>query len=309
MKKLLLLVLLLATSLIIPIHAAMADDQDGERITLSPAVSRPALEAGQTISGKLTVINDGTSDYTFRLYARPFSVTGEQYDPNYTEVNERTQAYQWVQFDRTEAQLAAEERIEVAYTVSVPENAAPGGHYAVLFAETQPPQGENENVVRKKRVGSLLYMTVAGEFISSGSLLDLETDLLQTKRPVTAGIRIQNDGNVHFPAMVNAHYSTIFGNKRFELNQESLILPGTTRRIPIVWENTPYFGIFKTGGSVDFLDRTEELPTRWVILAPYPLLLGLGAAVICLMVFIIVKKRRRSNNRKGVRTSASKKRR
>lgn len=260
-----------------------------ESITLSPAVNKPVTNAGATVNEKLTIVNDGETDYRFLLYARPFSVTSEQYDPNFTEVNERTEAYQWVQFERTDLSIKAGETIEVPYILTVPQNAAPGGHYAVLFAETQPPESEGTQVARKKRVGSLLYITVNGDLKQSGSIESWKANFWQKARPLNAEVRIKNDGNVHYQASVQATYSNIFGKARFHLNQEQLILPGTTRRVETPWQNAPYLGIFKVSGQVNYLDKTEALPTKWVILLPMPIIAGVGVIILLAAVGAIVR--------------------
>lgn len=274
-----------------------------ERITLSPASEELTLQAGTKKSGKITVINDGDVDYTFKAYVAPFSVDGEDYNPNFTIVNERTRASQWITLYKQSASLAAGKRTVIDYVVDVPDNAAPGGHYAVLFAETQP-SGDSANIARKKRVGTLLYMAVDGEMQRSGSLESLTTSLWQTKAPVTSDIRIKNDGNVHFTANVNAHYTNIFGRQQFQLKKETRIMPGTTRRVPVNWQDAPYFGIFKTGGDIAYLDTTEELPSKYIILLPYPILAGVLGAVVLLVVYGIVKRKRSSRGRTNFASKA-----
>lgn len=301
MKKLLIVLAIVVTfaGVWLSQNAASAQ-QDEERITLSPAVARPELQAGQKAGGKLTIINDGTVPYTFLLYARPFSVNNEAYEPNYTEVNERTEAYQWVQFNKTKLSLQPGDRVSVGYTVTVPEKAAPGGHYAVLFAETQP-KDEQANVSRKKRVGSLLYMTVDGKVIEQGEVTGWDAARLQTKPPLTSSVRIANSGNVHFQATATVSYSNIFGKKQFEKNQEVLVLPGTTRRIVFEWANTPYFGIFKASGQVNVLGSTENLEQKWVVLFPQPLMIIImsliGAGVLWFVVKPRVQKRKLKTNK------------
>jgi len=274
-----------------PSHAQTAANE--ERITLSPAVVRPELKSASTNKGKLTVINNGSISYTFLMYARPFSVSGEQYDPNFTKINEQTEAYQWVQFKQTEMKLKPGQRTEVEYTVSVPNSAAAGGHYAVLFAETQPPD-ETGNVTRKKRVGALLYMTVDGDINRSGSLESWSAPLLQTQRPVSSTLRLKNDGNIHYQANLKVKYTNIFNKKRFELNQELLILPDSIRRIPIEWQDAPYAGIYKASGQVSYLDRTEELPVKYVILLPIPIIAG-AAIVIATGLILGIRKCKKSS--------------
>lgn len=272
--------------------AYAADQEDNENITLTPAVSRPSLDAGQRLDSKMTVINNGASEYTFVVYARPYSVTDEQYDPNFTEVNEKTQAYQWVEFSQTEYQLAAGQRVDVPYTITVPENAAGGGHYAVLFAETQPPAGsDGSSVMRKKRVGSLLYMTVSGQVNQAGSVESWDTRTWQTKRPVTSTVRLKNTGNTHFQANVQVQYNNLLGKKRFEFNKDLLILPGTTRRIPIEWADAPIFGIYKASGTVHYLDKNDILPAHYIILLPANILLVALVIIVFTVLLVFLKKR------------------
>ncbi len=264
-----------------------AQDNSEERITLSPAVSRPDLTAGESAQGVLTIINDGSQAYEFVLYARPFSVINENYDPDYKDVNPRTEAYQWVQFDQTNLSLEPNERVQVEYTVTVPERAAAGGHYAVLFAETQPNESE-QSVARKKRVGSLLYMTIDGDIIREGSVESWDTRFLQTNAPVTSNLRIENSGNVHFQADTSVIYKNLFGKKQFELKQENLILPETTRLITASWDNGPYMGVFKASGVVAFLDGSEELAEQWVVLFPTSLMIIIALIVVAIIVWTVV---------------------
>lgn len=291
---------------VVPISAQKNDDDDTvERITMSPAISKPSLKAGEKVTGKLTVINDGSIDYTFLMYSRPFSVNGENYDTNYTTVNKQTEAYQWVNFDRSNVRLKAGERTEIGYTVQTPKDARAGGHYAVLFAETQPPEGDPASVARKKRIGTLLYMTVDGDLIEKGKVESWQADLIQTKPPLNTDLRLKNDGNVHFQADLSASYTNIFGKKRFTLNQELLILPGTTRRIPITWQDSPYLGIYKVSGNVSFLNKKESLPEKYVVLLPMPVLASV-AGIVAIVIISTVFKKKRANKSKKSRAKAKK---
>jgi len=299
MKKLLVLLGLVVTFFAIGLSGKQinAQQEGEERITLSPAISRPDLKTGQTADGDLTIINDGTTRYTFLLYARPFSVKGESYDPNYTEVNDRTEAYQWVEFEKNKLELGPNERVQVNYTVKVPEQAAPGGHYAVLFAETQPPN-DGSSVARKKRVGSLLYMTVDGQIDEEGNLESWDIETLQRTKPLVGSVRIKNTGNVHFLSTTHVTFYNIFGKKRYDRSQETLVLPGTIRRVPIEWSDAPYFGIYKVSGDVRLLDRTENLPQKWVVLLPTSLIIVLAGVLVALFTWFVFRHHLQRRKRK-----------
>ncbi len=300
LKRIILIVssVLIAGTTSLPLVSAQERGAE-ERITLSPAVSRPVLNAGERANGKLTVINDGTIGYTFLLYSRPFSVNGEDYNPNYTTINERTEAHQWVQFSQTKVRLEPGSRIDVPYTVQTPSNARGGGHYAVLFAETQPPDNQPTSVARKKRVGSLLYMRVNGDVIEKGEIESWTANTIQTKPPLVSTLKLKNTGNIHYQADLKATYTNIFGKKQFELNQQLLIMPGTTRKVTVAWEKTPYIGIFKAAGQVTYLGKTEQLASKYVVLLPYSFMLGILAVVVLYILWVIMKKlKNKPKNRK-----------
>ncbi|MEB0161191.1 hypothetical protein, partial [Pseudomonas sp. AH2 (2023)] len=75
------------------------------------------------------------------------------------------------------------ENVEVPYTISVPADATPGGHYSVIFAETQVAEDTGQ-IARKKRVGAIVYATVDGDYIMSGRQISGSIDWLQLGGPV-----------------------------------------------------------------------------------------------------------------------------
>lgn len=299
------LTIAIAAGLLIPLKVNIARAQSGQvdrsdpnlsSVTLSPAVTKPTLDSGQVISKELTVFNDGNEGYTFLVSAGPFSVKDEKYDPDYTTVNASNEAYRWVQFSKTSYFLKPWQSVKVPYTVTVPSNAAPGGHYAVLFAETQPPKPNDGSVARKKRVGSLVYMTVNGDIQLKGKVESWSAQLWQKDSPLTSDVRISNSGNTHFQTDINVVYKDLFNRDKFTLNQPTLILPGTTRRIPINWQNPPAFGIFKVSGQVKMLDKTEQLPQKYVVYTPYWLIYAALGLVAVALVLIVTKKVRKSKH-------------
>lgn len=146
-------------------------------------------------------------------------------------------------------------------------------------------------------------MTINGDTNEKGSIASWDAKLWQTTKPLTSSLRIENSGNVHFQADVHVSYSNLLGKKRFELNQELLILPGTTRKVPIDWVDSPSIGIYKAEGSVDYLGETEALPAKYIILMPLTVIWGLGGAIILFIVAIIVRKKRQKRRKSTQKVS------
>ena len=143
--------------------AAPAFSAEGESIALTPTSKRLTLDPGTVKEDKISIINDGTVPYSFRVYARPYLTEGEDYKPVFDKLTAITDVYEWISFKETEYTLAPGKTVEVPFTVRVPATAQGGGHYGVIFAETQPPTPDQTSVVRKKRVGAILYTTVSGD--------------------------------------------------------------------------------------------------------------------------------------------------
>lgn len=301
MRKFLLLITLLVVGFVtLPsggsIHAQQGNEE-GENITMAPATVKPDLVAGEVYSGRVRVMNNGKTDYTFKMYAKPFSVKQESYQAEFETVNKYTEVYQWVRFETAEFRLKSGENVSVPYTVVVPSDARPGGHYAVLFAETQPEQ--KESVARKKRVGSLMYATVAGEYASQGSVESFNSDTWFRQGPVTSAIRLRNDGNVHFEATTDVIYKTLFGKAAYSDRQTRMVMPGTTRRIDITWQKPPLFGIYKLSGTAQYLDKTEVLPGKYIVVMPYWLIGAIGGLVLVGVGRLIMNKKKRGDHEKA----------
>ncbi len=271
---------------------AANNDTVRESITLSPAGQRLQLDPGDVKQLELTVVNDGATDYTFNLYARPYSVTNEDYTANFTAEAPNANAYQWVQFDTATFNIKAGKSLKVPYTVRVPQNATPGGHYGVLFAETQVKDStDSTSIARKKRVGSIMYLTVSGTFKMKGSAESPEVAFFQLRPPLTAVHRITNDGNADFVATNTLQVYDVFGARKAEIKREYVVLPETTRKLPLTWTEAPWFGLYKVDVTTEYLDKVSR-GTRYVLLAPLWVYLVIAMVVGARIIYALSQRKK-----------------
>jgi hypothetical protein len=255
------------------VASAQETESNNERITLSPSSTELKINAGESKRGSMKVVNDGDVSYGFSVYARPYSVSNEVYEPDFTSPESNTDVYKWIQFDKTAYTIEPGQTIDVQYTLRVPAGATPGGHYGVLFAETDERGFEGTGVARKKRVGNLLYVTVNGDYRTSGELKEFILPFWQTQVPVQSSARVVNTGNVDFRAKAVTTAKDIFGRTKFTYTGDPIVLPGTTRLVEMKWENAPSFGVFNVSQNVEFLDQKHE-NSGYVLIAPrwFPIL-------------------------------------
>lgn len=252
-----------------------------ESITLSPASKSYKVDAGQTFDDTITVVNDGDTAYDFTVYTAPYSVKDGTYDPNFTEVTSNSDAYTWVQFKQTTWHAEPRDTLKVPYTVHVKPNAAPGGHYGVIFAEVQPADSGSgtSTLARKKRVGTILYASVSGDIRLEGHIAGTTIPWFQSRAPLTANMTVQNTGNNDFTAKVTYRISDIFGGIKYTAKSEYVVLPSTTRDITVQWAGAPWFGLYKARITTDFLNTTSIVES-YVLIMPVWMVLLFGVAIV-----------------------------
>jgi len=266
-NKLLLVLLLSLFTLLTPLvfkasaHAAAPT----EVLTITPVTAKPLIDPGGQSSGSFQLINQGDIPYDFKIYAAPYSVKGEEYTPSFIPIPRKTNASEWIHFDKTTGNITPNESVNIGYTVSVPAGTAPGGYYAVALAQTQLPKN-SQGIIVNEQVGEIFYIQVAGPVVTSGKVTSWSADFWQ-KPPLNATLRLENDGGIHYFSNINVVVSDIFGNSKFTLNTTKVVLPQTIRSVPVSWKAAPNFGLFKISGTATVPGSTVNLKTKYVFIA------------------------------------------
>lgn len=275
------------------VSAAEPTNANEENILLSPTKKRYEMKAGESKQDSMKVVNDGPRPISFIVYARPYSVINENYDPNYDSNSKNADAYKWIQFDTASYELEPGQSADISYTVRVPQNAAPGGHYGVLFAETQvTSQPSGTSIVQKKRVGSIMYITVDGDVTTSGKLIGGTVPFFQTKAPISIKQRVQNNGNTDFVVNSTTNVSDIFGGVKFKNQKESAVLPETTRAIDNDWINPAWIGLYKVEQTVSFLSTSKTM-TNYVLFVPVWVYLTLALLIGARVLYAVAHRKRK----------------
>lgn len=264
---------------------------DKEEITLSPATTKIQGDPGDIESGELTILNTGDKDFSFIVYARPYSVETEGYNPNYSDTPARSNLYRWVQFDTTEGKLAPGKKQKINYTVLIPDDAEAGGHYGVLFVETVSDDSEGQAVARNKRVGSIVRLSVSGDIRRSGQVESQSIAWLQTRPPVVSEALVSNQGNIDFDATTTLKATTLFGRELYNAQAEHVVYPGKPRLITTSWEGSPVFGLFKVEQTVEVLDEVST-KSSYVLIIPRWTLMVLAMAVMAGGIYVAYRRLR-----------------
>lgn len=248
-----------------PVRAA---ESTVESIVLSPATQRlDRLPANTAKQGEFTVLNDGQHGYDFIVYSAPYWVKDIFYTPDFMADRPNADAHKWVSFSQTKWRVEPRQTVTVPYTITVPGNASPGGHYGVVFAEVQPSGAPGEAVARKKRVGMILYANVEGKVDIAGKTDSIEIGWFQNHAPLKATIDVSNSGNIDFEAKQSLTVADVFGRVVAKSEQEVVVLPDQPRRSVLEWKAAPWLGLFKVTVSSTTPDETTTKES-YVLVAP-----------------------------------------
>ena len=295
------LLLGLATALVfvagttVPVGAA-EDLREG--MTISPTERRYKVNPGDTITDSFQILNDGQTAYNFTVYGAPYGVTDRAYNTVYEESKPRSDAYRWAQFSQSNWHAEARETVTIPFTLRISENASPGGHYGVIFAEIQPAPSDS-GITRKKRLGMVLYVTVSGDVKTEGKATGLTINSYQPVAPLRASASIENTGNVDYQATSVFEVSDVFGGVKYRTAGTHTIFPATTRDIQFTWDKSPWFGLYKVHAEVTVLGK-RTVRDSYVVIAPNWLLF---TALIAILIGGINAIRRRQTKQRRTKRS------
>ena len=309
-------ILIAASFVAAPVHAeACSSDKSG--LSISPVNQPILLEPGSERNYTFEVQNIGEAPATFKIYAQPYSMTGEDYTVNFSDTeNKFTQLARWITIKDTNGQFVEKatfqveacSKTEIEYHVAVPDNVPNGGQYAVIFAEGM--NASDGGIKAVPRVGLVIYGHATGVTVRTYELEDFAikngidetlTDVSGnkiTKLVIHASVKIHNTGNVDLTANTTLTAKNVFGTVLYQGDSAAIVLPETTRKVTSVWEKTPLFGLFNVTYTVNIAGEIQNYTSMILIMPAFIVVIILIlVAGTTFWVIMMVKKQRERKGR------------
>lgn len=202
--------------------------------------------------------------------------------------------------------------------ITVPENADAGGYFgAVRFAPSDPDSGGQVNL--SASVASLILLTVPGDISERLELEDFNVQqngvngtMFNTPDNIQASFAFENKGNIQVGPFGKLSvkqgdkvvYETDFNNK----NPKDVILPDSSRRWEIPFENIGTFGNFDVIATFTYgaTNQTIEVKQSFWVIPQWVIITAIIAVVvliglIVLTVWLIIRSRKRRHMPKQLR--------
>lgn len=207
-------------------------------LTLTPPRVEISGDPGQTVTTKMTVINDLPAPGTYYSSYANFEASGDSGTPQLMEATDDLGT--WITAPQS-VFLAGRGSQEVTLSIAIPKNAAPGGHFAAIFWGTQLNDKKTNQVGIGAKTGMLILLRVNGDIPEAGGIAQFDTlgsKHLFTALPIGFSFRFQNGGGdrikpvgeVLIKDMLYITAKHIDGNP-----VDGNVLPVSARKFTTVW--------------------------------------------------------------------------
>ncbi|MCX6781707.1 MAG: hypothetical protein NTW66_01095 [Candidatus Magasanikbacteria bacterium] len=266
-------------------------------ISAYPLSVRGKLDPGQSMQANVTVTNPNDFDIRVRPEKENLSGGAEGVIQLQGEKDIPWGIASWIKFDDSnDFLLKPKEHRKVFFTIDVPANAEPGGHYgAVLFRALSATAEENEQsgVEVSGRVGSVLLFEISGNVINDATVSEIIAPKFIGHGPLKISFKFKNGGNSYFSPEGEVVYSN-FWNKSYDAWRPRVVFPGFERTFDSAWNRKFLFGPVKITINSRVQENGLIIPAKSIIIWAFPwqeALIILAAILILLFGIKYFKKK------------------
>ena len=287
------------TIIILPVMvifgSSLALAQDEIAIKISPITFKYKIDKDQTQKGVISVINPNDFSIEVESEVEDFLMENEEGVPKFLPQGAgKTTLASWVSVSLDKFSLAAQETKEVSFTISVPSDAEPGGHYAAIFFKTIPGTEDSKTQLGvSTRVGALTLVSVPGNVSQGGEIVEFATPRFVGKGPIDVLARFKNTGTVHYQLGGTVKICNWFGKEVAKIDlPEHIVLPDSIRRFEAKWETNYLFG--KYTAKLEMTDGAGKAHSIDKSFFAFPWkegLIVLGAVLLLLAILMCAKKK------------------
>jgi hypothetical protein len=227
--------ILIAFFAIITLGVYLCPD-NAHALTLTPTRFEITGNPGDTLKEETTLINENDTNETFYSSYSNFEAQGETGSPSF--VSPKDDLGTWITTDNS-VTLGPRQQKTVAFTIKIPKDAEPGGHFAVIFWGTSP--GGSAGVSIGAKTGILVLLSVNGDVKEQAGLLNFNTTNKQfwySTLPVSLEYRFRNDGGdrIKPQGTISIRDTLFLPSDKLDANSgEGNVLPNSTRKITVDW--------------------------------------------------------------------------
>ncbi len=271
-------------------------------LTIQPIKVSQTLDPGATYTGVINLSNASDKEVIVQVKTEDFLPSAGTNTLNFIgRAPGVTSVRDWITVNKpAEFSFTQGKTESVQYTITVPANAEPGGHFGVIFFKAIEKTDAEEQLKIGTQVGVLVLVTVNGDFERTGKIVEASAPSFLTEGPVPFKITFENTGTVHFEPKGKISITNLFGKEVGVVPIEGqVVLPTGVKDLNFAWEPSTKFLLGKYTATI-IIDGDGETPLAEQSLtfyaAPVWYVLGLLLAFYVLWRSIVFLKSRVSIN-------------
>lgn len=209
-------------------------------LTVSPPLLELSGDPGQVINANFSLVNEEAVAQTFYSSFANFEASGESGVPKFLEKKEGLAV--WME---TKAQITLKPREEnkINFSIKIPKNAEPGGHFAAIFWGSTPLKStaDGGQVSIGGKIGILVLLRVSGAIEGKGGLLEFSAKdgkRVFSSLPIEFFWRFRNDGGNRVQPDGDITIKNTFGLTNIKLPANKGlggVLPASIRKFSVPW--------------------------------------------------------------------------
>lgn len=201
----------------------------------------------------------------------------------------------WISVNPVEAVVPARGSQTFAFSVKVPDNAEPGGHFGSVIVKTNPVALDATGAAVSQEAGPLILVSVAGDITESANIVEFKSQKnFWEKGPIILETRVENKGNVHFKPSGIITIKNMFGREVTKINlEERNVLPDTIRKLVNEWD--PGFAVGRYSADLSIVfgpNQTLTTATTSFTIFPYKVIVPALVGLVLLLVLIVRSRKR-----------------
>ena len=274
--------------------------QEASGLKVQPAIIEEKANPGQTFSSALSATNLSSETKTFYIVRRDINGLSPSGAPIFAGEEEKTgsEVSSWIKVSQESIAIAPGQTKRISFSVEIPKDASPGGHFGGIFLSSAPKRPEETGIGIGYQVGTIVSLQISGEIFEEAQIREFSTDRMIYSRPeVTFIARVENVGNVLVRPRGPLEITDFFDKKVATLNMNdsgAAALPKSTRQFEASWQGEGLtFGRYQAVMSLVYGQEERKTISRtlsfWIL--PLNIILPVAGGILglILLVFVLIK--------------------
>ena len=267
---------------------------NGQSFTISPPIFELKANPGDRLEETVSVYNSNSYDLPLVTTVENLKPMGEKGQVQVIGGSDEglPTLKEWIKINTVNFTVTKGGTKNVTFSINVPSNAEPGGHFATVLFGTTSSSLEGSGSQVSQKIGTLVLLTVAGTTQEAAEVTQFapEKTLFWRNQAINFNLKIYNSGNVYVRPRGYMVITNIFGNKvaQIEIDDKN-ILPTAVRDIPQEYKPKFLFGPYTASLALVYGNSNQNINATcgfWVI--PW---LQTSIGLIVLILLFLLRRR------------------